>query len=306
MSIILLDARSDSLTVSWPGTKLAKCYILEYRTRDSDWECLSESLQQTQVRKKNLDSECEYFFRVAAVFDDGPGEWMYQEEGFIPLTEEEEEYAMDPPNVRKLEDECLVISWNPVEDAYAYELQMRENTGGAEWFTIADEIEVTEVKKRRLKSKFGYMFRVRPLNGEYDEAFSPPSEVKVAVPASKSQQGSRVQVAPQASEDFSMAAPWVKNAGPQALLIRWTKFDGASGYELQMRENTKNGKWTTIAANLSGTEVKKKNLTSVNGYQFKVRPLGTKETRFSAPSYGAIASQAPVRNARRFSNLNAR
>lgn len=298
MSIILLDARSDSLTVSWPGTKLARGYILEYKTQDSDWELLSESLQQTQVRKKNLDPSCEYFFRVAAIFDDGPGEWMYHEEGFLPLTEEEEDYAMDPPTVRKLENECLAISWNPVEEAYAYELQMRENTGGAEWFTIAEEIEVTEVKKRHLKSRFGYMFRVRPLNGEYDEAFSAPSEVKVAVGVSTSQQGSRV--APQASEDFSMPAPWVKNAGPQALLIRWTKFDGATGYELQMRENTKQGEWITIASNLAGTEVKKKNLTSVSGYQFRVRPLGTRETRFSAASYGAIASQAPVRNARRF------
>ncbi len=245
-----------------------------------------------------LQHECEYFFRVAAIFDDGAGEWMYQEEGFSPLTEEEEEYAMAPPKIRKLENECLVISWDPVEDAYAYELQMRENTGGAEWFTIADEIEVTEVKKRRLKSKFGYMFRVRPLNGEYDEAFSAPSEVNIACSGSKSQPGARV--APQAAEDFSMAAPWVKNAGPQALLIRWIKYDGASGYELQMRENTKKGDWTTIAANLSGTEVKKNNLTSVSGYQFRVRPLGTRETRFSAASYGAIASQAPARNARRF------
>lgn len=298
MSIVLLDARSDSLCVSWPGTTLARCYILDYRTADSDWECLSENLRQTQVRKKNLDPEYEYFFRVAAVFDDGPGEWMLHDEGFYPLTEEEEEYAMAPPKVRKLEKECLVISWEHVEDAYAYELQMRENTGGAEWFTIADEVEAREVKKRHLKSKMGYMFRVRPLNGEYDEAFSPPSEVRVAVGAGKAQVSATV--APQTSEDYSMAAPWVKNAGPQALLVRWTSFNGATGYELQMRENKRKGTWTTIAGNLSGTEVKKKNLQSVDGYQFRVRPLGTREARYSAPSYGAIASQAPARNSRRY------
>ena len=97
-----------------------------------------------------------------------------------------------------------------------------------------------------------------------------------------------------------MAAPWVKNAGPQSLLIRWVKFNGATGYELQMRENTKKGTWTTIAGNLSGTEVKKKNLTNIAGYQFRVKPLGTRETRYSAQSYAAIASQAPVRNARRY------
>lgn len=227
---------------------------------------------------------------------------MEHEEGFFPLTAEEEEYAMNPPKVRKLENECLVISWETVEEAYAYELQMRENTGGAEWFTIANEIEVHEVKKRKLNSPHGYMFRVRPLNGEYDEAFSAPSEVKVAVATStaakpRSSATATPQVPP---EDYSMPAPWVKNAGPQALLIRWTTFPGATGYELQMRENKRKGTWATIAANLSGTEVKKKNLTSIDGYQFRVRPLGTSETRYSTPSYGAIASQAPARNTRRY------
>jgi len=298
MSIILLDARCHSLTISWPGTALAQGYILEHRTGDTDWEVLSKNLRQTQVKKKNLDPDFEHFFRVAAIFHDGRGEWMDHEEGFYPLTEEEEEYAMEPPKVRKPEKDCLVISWKRVEDAYAYELQMRENTGGAEWFTIAEETEVVEVKKRHLKSKVGFQFRVRPLNGEYDEAFSPPSEVKVPVAAPKAQ--GAATVTPQANEDYSMSAPWVKNAGPQALLVRWNTFDGATGYELQMRENKKKGTWATLAENLSGTEVKKKNLTSLDGYQFRVRPLGTRETRYSAPSYGAIASQAPARNTRRY------
>lgn len=298
----MLDARADSLTVSWPGNRLALCYVLECRTSTSDWVCLSENLKQTQVRKKNLDSEFEYFFRVAPVFEDGEGEWMTHEEGFFPLTDEEEDYCMAAPVVRKVENECLSIGWEIVDDAYAYELQMRENTGGAEWFTVAAELEVTEVKKRRLKSRNGYMFRVRPLNGEYEEAFSPPSDVKVAVPPQKS--GDSSAATPQqrpsyADEDYSMPAPWVKNAGPQALLIRWVKFDKATGYELQMRENKTKGKWSTIAANLSGTEVKKKNLTSMSGYQFRVRPLGTEEDRYSAPSYGAIASQAPNKSSRR-------
>lgn len=298
MSIVLLDARSESLTVSWPGTQLANHYILEYCTVDTDWECLSDSLKQTQVRKKNLSSECEYFFRAAAVFDDGPGEWMIHEEGFFPLTQEEEEYAMAPPKLNKIEPQCLAISWDKVEGAYAYEVQMRENTGGAEWFTIADEIDATEVVKRFLDSSFGYMFRVRPLNGQYEEAFSPPSDVKVALGAAR-RPARDATVDPKASDDYSMNAPWVKNAGPQALLLRWPEFDGANGYEIQMRENIRKGKWTTIAENFAGTEVKKKNLTSISGYQFRVRPLGTSETRFSAPSYGAIASRASAQNPRR-------
>lgn len=299
MSIVLLDARVGSLTVSWPRIRLARWYTLEYRTADTDWECLSTDLQETQVRKKNLDPYLEYFFRVAAVFDDGLGEWMFHEEGFLPLTEEAEEHAMAPPMVHNSESECLIVSWEQVESAYAYELQMRENTSGAGWFTIADEIEGTEVKKRNLNSRYGYMFRVRQLNGEYDEAFSPPSEAKLAVPVVKTP-AREATVDPKASNNYSMAAPWVKNAGPQALVITWNKFPGATGYEIQMRENARKGKWMIIAGKVEGTEVKKNNLTSLCGYQFRIRPLGTRETRFSAPSYGAVASQQPMGSPRRY------
>jgi hypothetical protein len=270
---------------------MAERYILEYRTA-MGWEKLSENLKQTQVRKRNLSPDHQYFFRVAAVFDDGPGAWMTHAEGFFPLTEEEEEFTMKPPKARKVSDETLVIKWRTMKEAYAYELQLRENMGGAEWHTILEEFEGTEVKKRNLKCKMGYQFRVRALNGEYDEAFSPPSDVVVAVPVSSGggAGGGNGGVAAQA-KDYSMPAPWVKNAGSQTLLIRWADVDGAEAYELQMRENTNKGTWLTIAASLSGTEVKKKNLTSKSGYQFRVRPLGTSDTRYSAPSYGAIASQ---------------
>jgi hypothetical protein len=288
-NIVLLDARSDSLTVTWPGIKRAQAYVLEYRTSETDWELLSDSLKQTQVRKNNLDPDFEYFFRVAAVFPDGRGRWLTHDEGFLPLTPEAEDYAMDPPTVRMVEHEGLLIHWEEVQEAYAYELQMRENIGGMEWVTIADEIEATEMTRRHLNSRFGYMFRVRPLDGKFDEAFSAPSDVKLAI-SNKPIRPATID--PKASDDYSMAAPWAKSAGPQAILLCWRSFKGATGYEIQMRENTRKGKWMTIAENFAGTEVKKKNLTSITGYQFRVRPLGTRETRFSAPSYGAIASQA--------------
>ena len=48
--------------------------------------------------------------------------------------------------------------------------------------------------------------------------------------------------------------------------------DDDGGYELQMRENKPGMEWTTIASSIKGTEVRKKNLTSAAGYQFRVRP----------------------------------
>jgi thiol-disulfide isomerase/thioredoxin len=55
-----------------------------------------------------------------------------------------------------------------------------------------------------------------------------------------------------------------------------------------MRENEGGKPWETIATSLSNTEVKKKNLISKHGYQFRVRPAGS-EIAFSPPSDAAVA-----------------
>lgn len=70
-----------------------------------------------------------------------------------------------------------------------------------------------------------------------------------------------------------MAAPKASLSGSSnALMVSWGKHEDAAAYELQMRENVPGEEWKTIAASLSLTNVKKKNLTSESGYQFRVRP----------------------------------
>ena len=44
MSIILVDSRSDSLTVTWPAITGADYYMLEFRTDGSEWELLADDL----------------------------------------------------------------------------------------------------------------------------------------------------------------------------------------------------------------------------------------------------------------------
>jgi hypothetical protein len=168
---------------------------------------------------------------------------------------------------------------------------MRQNRGGAAWVSIASP-SGTQVKKKNLTSKMGYQFRIRPVTDHDGEPWSPPSEAMVPrfnVPTSSSTPRGTTNHSKQAG---MMAAPWCKNAGAkQSILVCWQTIDGASGYELQMRENQKGSMWATIAPNVQGTEVKKKNLPSKNGYQFRVRPLGKSDLpNFSQPSYTAIAT----------------
>ena len=99
-----------------------------------------------------------------------------------------------------------------------------------------------------------------------------------------------------------MEAPIAVNTGNHTLKISWKKAMDASGYELQMRENTGGAAWETIAPSLSGTQVKKKNLTSCLGYQFRVRPSGS-SAPFSPPSEFAIARTLSSGIRRWFSSL---
>ena len=323
--VVLVDARCDSIVISWEAQEDAVCYILEYRTvspLEPDFQRLAEDIQGTSSRKRNLLPETQYFFRVAPVYaDDHVGPWVTHREAFETLSQEQDEdYAMAAPIVTvPSEPHALIITWEEVEEEIAgFELQMRENKGGARWFSFETSGNQSEVKKKNLKSPWGYQFRVRPVT-DYEEPFSPPSNAvqprrpqgytksqKPYVPP-RPRNHQRYQPQPQYQQDgyysdeeeyynnedpYSqkapqrqygnydeelMPAPWFKSAGEGTALICWQKQDGCTGYELQMKEVlpglASNEGWYTIAARLSGTEVKKKNLISANGYQFRVRPL---------------------------------
>jgi len=315
MSIVLVDARSDSLTVSWPAITGADYYLLEFRTDDADWELLADDLVQPMARKHNLLSNVPYYFRAAPIYrNDKIGQWMIHRQGYCTLDMDEEEYCMAPPLTETCASATLMITWEHVEEAFFYELQMRENRGGAAWQTVGDEVQGTEVRKRNLTSTYGYQFRVRPVTEE-EEPWSAPSGAAVAVHkngtkknrsatrASNAGKTPHSQTKPppqhqqhqhhqQQRDPNAMPAPWIKNAGiKNAVLVCWQAVPGASGYELQMKENNGKDGWSTVASNLGGTEVRKKNLVSYFGYLFRVRPHGVGSNKpFSAPSNIAIAT----------------
>ncbi len=231
MSIVLVDASADSLTVSWPdvdavsssskkNSSTAKAsYHLQYRrynanednnvdstSQSSGYETLSKSLHTTLVRKKNLvdPDENGFLFRVrksTAPIDDeyNQYEWMSHTEPFYLLTEEQASNSMvNPPAVTYGGiNASLRVSWNAT--------------------TI------------------------------------PNDEADIATP----------------------------NAS----------------YEIQMRENVGGIPWTTIATMHQSTEVRKKNLTLLHGYQFRIRPslaiqnsaTSRMGTPFSPPSEAVIA-----------------
>lgn len=184
--LTLIDATATSLTVSWNSTPGALRYVLQYRkaAEGSSFETLSDKLTTTQARKRNLEPGDGFFFRVGAITseeNDEPSSWVTHSERFSLLSEREEAKRMpSPPKVTAAgSNEALLITWDKVDGATGYELQMRENDGGVAWSTISSSLSGTEVRKKNLSSKLGYQFRVRPNNS--DVPFSPASEAAVAL-----------------------------------------------------------------------------------------------------------------------------
>lgn len=192
MSIVLIDASSTSLTVSWPGveTEDAVKYILQYRRSSDDpdtYQTLSEGLTTTQARKKNLvdENHVGFFFRVQPVHATSePSSWRTHSEPFHLLSETDDRRRLPAPNVSVGgTHQSLLVRWTAAADGpTGYELQMRENIGGAPWRTIADHVAGTEVRKRNLTAEGGYQFRVRPVASQGPTApFSAPSDPVVAL-----------------------------------------------------------------------------------------------------------------------------
>lgn len=159
----------------------ASRYRLEYRTTGQEnFELLSENLTQPQARKKNLRPDEDYFFRVAPIVNDKLMDDLFasHDKPFRTLSVEEDGTSMEAPVAVNTGNHTLKISWTKVTDASGYELQMRENIGGAAWETIAPSLSGTQAKKKNLTSSHGYQFRVRPSGS--NGAFSPPSDFAIA------------------------------------------------------------------------------------------------------------------------------
>ena len=190
--------------------------------------------------------------------------------------------------------DSVTVTWPAVEGAKRYVLEYRQvdNDDDGSFQVLSDKLSQTQARKRNLSGDKGFIFRVGAITS--DEADATVSDW-VTHPEP-------FQLLTTDAEQAQMEAPKVVHAGSnQALLISWKKKSNGSSeaettkYELQMRENRGGEPWTTIAKSLSNTEVKKKNLTSTVGYQFRVRQAGvsdetdTSSQPFSPPSDPVVA-----------------
>jgi thiol-disulfide isomerase/thioredoxin len=183
--------------------------------------------------------------------------------------------------------DSLTVSWPEIPGAERYVLQYRKAAAGdGEFETLSDKLTTPQARKRNLLDEegTGFVFRVGAIvasaNDSEPSSWTSHSEPFCLLTADQ--------------DTNRMNAPKAFLGGSNASLrITWTPTaaaadNDADAYELQMRENRAGADWTTIAASFKGTEVRKKNLTSQHGYQFRVRTVG-KTAFFSSPSEPVVA-----------------
>lgn len=148
--------------------------------------------------------------------------------------------------------DTLTVSW--VETSPPYTLQYRK-VNEEEYTTLSESLTAPMARKRNLDGE-GFIFRAKSSSSLTWMTHSEPFHLL--------KEGAQ-----------QMEAPKVYVGGSHSSLrVVWTSSSGAAPYEIQMREVKPGVPWSTIAQQVQGTQVRKRNLTSSNGYQFRVRTAG--------------------------------
>jgi len=182
----------------------------------------------------------------------------------------------------------LTVSWPETPDGEFYCLQYRsvaEGNSDEDYETLT----VAQARKRNLldPTGAGFYFRAGSIFKGYDKTIIQWHTHREPF-----------YLLPYGGDVARMKAPIVSLGGTfESLLVSWNKVEddreeegtqylSAYKYEIQMRENAGGEEWVTVAESFKGTEVRKKHLPSLRGYQFRVRPVGpdVKYMPFSPPS----------------------
>jgi hypothetical protein len=188
------------------------------------------------------------------------------------------------------DDSSITVTWPVLSSSSSvkYSLQYRPSnsatdngidSGGSLLYTsLSTELSDNTAKKKNLTGAgHGFWFRVsmgtktttrvdKKAMNYVGHACRRPFQVLTMM------EQSRRMAMPVARVDTSVPC-----ADPKSYVahVTWAPYQDPllAGYKLQMRENKGDAAWSTVAACLSGTEVRKKNLNSKYGYQFRVRPV---------------------------------
>ena len=204
------------------------------------------------------------------------------------------------------DDTSITVTWpeigNKSSSATKYTLQYRAATsandngidsgGQLTYQSLSTELTATTARKRNLTGAgHGFFFRVSATTKSQNRvdksamdylghAYHMPFSVLTMMDQSQRMNPPVAKIVSWEANSYVAHVSWQQSSEP--LLM---------GYKLQMRENNGECSWSTVANCLTGTEVRKKNLTSSSGYMFRVRPVLQGEMGGSEENLAASVSE---------------
>lgn len=160
-------------------------------------------------------------------------------------------------------DTTLTLAWEKVTNSLAYEIQWCQNgkSDEGDWKTLSDKLQGNIMLKKNLQPETTFQFRGRFKETVGWSTFGPVLQCVTLSPSAASAR---------------IAAPTPAGVSADSITVAWKECAQAVRYEVQIKQEGA-GEWTTVSDKLSGTAVRKKNLTSNTTYMWRVRPGEHKE-----------------------------
>lgn len=135
---------------------------------EEEWKTLSSTIKGTTIRKKNLEENKIYFFRIRSHFNDG---WdMFSEPTIVQVIPSHIK-LLDPPILKSRDNVSITVEWEPVDNVEGYKLRYREEDN-LDWHYVDSIIHSNIAKKKGLHPDISYYFSIMPIsssNGNNDE-----------------------------------------------------------------------------------------------------------------------------------------
>ena len=272
-----------SVTLSWTAVSEAGAYKVEYRRSDtSDWLHANYVYTGTSNTVDKLDCNTEYQFRVRARGDGSPYSLTYS----VPSSHVTETTDGCPPApaptglaVTGSTENSVSLEWNPVPDAYRYQLEQREGIAGS-WTDVGSETGATSQTATGLDCNTTYYFRVSargggsPYSSAYGTASSSVSKLTGTCTIS-SPTGLR-----------SVAS------GEDAVSLTWGAVSGADKYRVE-RSPEGADEWAVLSEEVATTSYADSGLLCGTEYDFRVSAYSNAKMSWSAPSASTSATTSP-------------
>jgi thiol-disulfide isomerase/thioredoxin len=181
---VLVERDHQSVTIGWVKnssvfeisdvTKYELQYAALKEGDDLHWVSLSKALTGNIIRKKNLEANTSYKFRIRCYLGedmDAEADFSSSSDSFFVLGSDM--LLMSPPEKVSSETNSITVKWGEVGGAEGYKLRYKKSTD-ISWTRIDTIISGMTIKKKGLDMACAYCFSVIPvgLSEEFNYSYS--------------------------------------------------------------------------------------------------------------------------------------